>query len=240
MRGDKPLCMMGFMSPQFKALANSQDLIGWRDFTEGHISTHFYVIQTFHLTISSIYLNGEDWTKQFMSKILQITHSQWIFQNISLHDRTHGYLHNKKANKIMQQLNVLSDLATEDVPKASQFLLKINFSELSTSNLETQKYWMLAVDVALKAKALESVQGARAKWVWRKLNTKIPSRKKLCIATIEQQIHKDGMHRATVQTDALQANDCAQLSLDRFVQQQPHPASIMGSLRSNKRMWKPD
>jgi hypothetical protein len=57
----------------------------------------------------------------------------------------------------MQQLNVFSDLANEDVPKASQFLLKINFSELSTSNLETQKYWTLTVDVALKAKALESV-----------------------------------------------------------------------------------
>jgi hypothetical protein len=60
MRGDKPLSMMGFMSPQFKALANSQDLIEWRDFTEGHISTHFYAIQTFHLTMSSSYLNEED------------------------------------------------------------------------------------------------------------------------------------------------------------------------------------
>jgi hypothetical protein len=28
MRGDKPLSTMGFMSPQFKALAASQDLIG--------------------------------------------------------------------------------------------------------------------------------------------------------------------------------------------------------------------
>jgi hypothetical protein len=73
---------------------------------------------------------------------------------------------------------------------------------------------MLAVDVALKAKALESVQGARAKRVRRKLNTKITSRKKLGIATKEQQqICKDGMHRAMVQTDALQANDCSQLSL---------------------------
>ncbi len=76
MRGDKPLTMMGFMSPQFKALANSQDLIGWRDFTEGHISTHFYAIQTFHLAMSRGYLNGGDWTKQFISKILQIAHSQ--------------------------------------------------------------------------------------------------------------------------------------------------------------------
>jgi hypothetical protein len=44
MQGDKLLSKMGFMSPQFKALATSQDLIGWRDFTEGHISTHFYAI----------------------------------------------------------------------------------------------------------------------------------------------------------------------------------------------------
>ncbi len=79
MRGDKPLSMMGFMSPQFKALASSQDLIGWKDFTEGHISTHFYTTHTFHLTMSSSYLNGEDWTKQFISKIVQIMHSQWIF-----------------------------------------------------------------------------------------------------------------------------------------------------------------
>jgi hypothetical protein len=86
-RGDKPLLKMGCMSPQSKALACSQDLIGWRDFTEGYISTHFYEIQSFHLAMSSSYLNGKDWTKQLISKLLQITHSQWIYCNISLHDR---------------------------------------------------------------------------------------------------------------------------------------------------------
>jgi hypothetical protein len=142
--------------PSSNSTQHSSKTNCWRDFKEGHISTHFYAIQTFHLTMSSSYINREDWTKQFISKILQITQSQWIFQNISLHDRMHRYLHNKKADKIMRQLNVPSDLAPEDVPKASQFLLKINFSELSTSNLETQKYWTLAVDAALKAKALKS------------------------------------------------------------------------------------
>ncbi len=87
MRGDKPFSEMGAMSHQFRALAANQDLIGWRDFTKGYISTHFYAIQFFHLTMSSSYLNGEDWTKQFISKLLQITHSQWIYQNISLHNR---------------------------------------------------------------------------------------------------------------------------------------------------------
>jgi hypothetical protein len=86
------LAEMGFMSPQFKALAISQDIIGWREFTEGHILSRFYAIQSFHLTMSSSYLNREDWTKQFISKILQITHSQWIYRNISFHDRKKGYL----------------------------------------------------------------------------------------------------------------------------------------------------
>jgi hypothetical protein len=99
---------------------------------------------------------------------------------------------------------------------------------------------MLGVDAALKAKALELTRGARAKRVKRKLNTKIPSRKKLGIATVEHQICKDGMHRAAVQTDGIQVIDCSQISLDKFVKRGPHPASIMGSLRSNKRLWKPD
>jgi hypothetical protein len=127
-RGSKPLLEMGFMSPQFKLLAKRQGLIGWRNFTEGYISTHFYPIQSFHLTMSSSYLNGEDWTKQFISRLLQITHSQWIYRNISLHDRMHGLFHKKKADKIMKEIDLLSDLAPEDVPKASQFLLEINFS----------------------------------------------------------------------------------------------------------------
>jgi hypothetical protein len=60
MRGNNPLSEMGFMYSQFKALAKSQDLIRWRDFTEGYISTHFYALQSFHLAMSSGYLNGED------------------------------------------------------------------------------------------------------------------------------------------------------------------------------------
>jgi hypothetical protein len=167
MRGDRPLSAMGFMSPQFRALAASQDLIGWREFTEGHISTHFYAIQSFHLAMSSSYPNGEDWTKQFISKLLQITHSQWILRNFSLHDKIHGYLRNKKADEILQLINEFSEVAPEEVPEDSRFLLEINFSELTKSHLKTQTYWTLAMDAAIKAKALESARSARAKRVRR-------------------------------------------------------------------------
>ena len=135
MRGDRPLSAIGFMSPQFKALAASQDLIGWRDFTEGHVSTHFYTIQSFHLAMSSSYLNSKDWTKQFISRILHITHSQWIFRSLSLHDKMHGYLRNKKADEILQLIKKIVEVAPEEVPVDSRFLLEINFSNLTKSHL---------------------------------------------------------------------------------------------------------
>jgi hypothetical protein len=230
MRGSKPLADMGFMSPQFKALTISQDIIGWREFTEGHISTHFHDIQSFHLAMSSSYLNGEDWTKQFISKILQVTHSQWIFRNISFHDKKNGYLQNKTADKLLQHINYLLEVSPKKLPESSHFLLEINFLELSNHHLETQQYWTLAVDAALKANALEQAQGTRAKQAWRKLNTtKVPSRQKLEIAAVEHQIQQDGMHQAVSFRNPYAINPL-QSSLTMFIRRQPHPASIISTI----------
>ena len=73
------------------------------------------------------------------------------------------------------------------------------------------------MDAAIKAKALESARGARAKRMHRWLNTKIASRTKLGIMAVEQQIRKDGMHRTSSQSDTVQVNDIPQITLDRFV-----------------------
>ena len=240
MQGACPLSEMGFMSPQFKALAASQDIIGWREFTEGHISTHFYTIQSFHLAMSRSYLNGEDWSKQFISKILQITHAQWIFRNISLHDKTQGYLRNKKADEILQIINEFADVPPEEIPDDSRFLLEINFTDLTKSHLETQTYWILAMEAAIKAKSLELARGARAKRIWRRLNTKIPGRTKLGITAIEQQIRRDGMHRPPATGCETPTDSRPQPTLERFIKRRPHPASTMGIMKSNKRLRKPD
>jgi hypothetical protein len=74
MRNNKRFAQLGRMSQKMRALAESQDKIGWRNFTKGYISTHFYSIQHFHLSLSGNYLNRSDWTRQFVNKILQLTH----------------------------------------------------------------------------------------------------------------------------------------------------------------------
>jgi len=72
----KPFSQLGYMSNKMRALTESQDKIGWRNFMEGYISSHFYDIQWFHLSMSSSFLNCSDWTKRFIAKILQFTHLQ--------------------------------------------------------------------------------------------------------------------------------------------------------------------
>jgi hypothetical protein len=183
----------------------------------------------------SSYLNEEDWTKQFISKLLQIAHSQWIYQNISLHGRQHGYLHAMNAAEIMQEIETLSNLAPEEVAKESHFLLKINFTDLSRFHIEAQKYWILAVNAARMAWDLALARGARTKQAKQKVNTKILSRKKLGIVNIEQQIRRDGMHWCITQTSTDPEHN-TQPSIDCFVMKQPHPASIVAALQSNKRL----
>jgi len=160
MQGDKPFADMGAMSPRMKALVQRQDKIGYCNFIEGYILIHFYKIQNFHLAMSSSCLNGADWAKQFISKILHIKHSQWIFHNFSLHDKRNGYLHKKKAEEIALELESLAGLALEDVPTNSRFLLEINFSDLNKSDFESQKYWILAINAALIAQQRQLARGA--------------------------------------------------------------------------------
>jgi hypothetical protein len=94
----------------------------------------------------------------------------------------------------MKEIKALSDLAPEDVPEASRFLLKIDFTVLLKCHIETQKYLTQAVNAALAAQNRERARGARAKRVQGQINAKIPSRQKIGLVAIEQQIWKDGMH----------------------------------------------
>ncbi len=143
------------------------------------------------------------------------------------------------ADELLQHINSLSEVSLVELPESSRFVLEINFSELSKHHLETQRYWTLAVDAALKANTLEQARGARAKQVWRKLNTKVPSRRKLGIAVGKHQIQQDGMHQAGSSSNP-HTIDPLQSSLATFIRQRHHPASVIASLWSNKRLHKPD
>jgi len=191
--------------------------------------------------MSSSFLNGADWAKQFISKNLHITHSQWIFRNFSLHDKRNSYLHKKKVEEIALELESLAGLAPEDVPAESRFLLEINFHDLNKSNIESKKYWFLAINAALTAQRRQLARGARAKRITDKVNRKLPSRTKRGIVAVEQQIRLDQCHFLPRQEEHTCFQESNQSSINGlFTKKPPHPAAIVSLLKSNKRLQKPD
>jgi hypothetical protein len=126
------------------------------------------------------------------------------------------YLHNKKSEELMKEMESLADLAPEKVPESSRFLLKINFTELSRYHIETQKYWTLAVNIALVAQNCERARGARAKRIQCQINAKIPSRQKLGVVAIEQQNWKDGMYQSPMHNSSNNATSHTQTSMESF------------------------
>ena len=211
------------MSPAMLTLACSQDTIGWKLFMEGNISTLFYQRQQFHLTMSSSYLNGTDWTKQLISRLLNITHSQWIYRNISLHSNQGGRLHKEKVEQTREEIEELLEIEPGEIPAKSQFLLDISLEEITSSHTETQAYWIKAVNAA---------RGRSC--------GKVASRKNLGITATAQQIRSDNRHRMSQEENRSLSMSTHQTTLDSIIISRTHPASVEANKKSNRRLRKPD
>ena len=176
-----------------------------------------------------------------ISKLLQITHSQWIYRNISLHDKSNGYLHNKTADELAEEIHKLAELEPEEVPYESRFLLEMDRAQLIKSHVETQAYWVTAVLVARKARAKKSAMGAGAKRREKKKNLgKTSSRENLGIVEVERQIFRDKLNNQACGEKTVIYEEQDQSFLDAYVQKRPHSSSITRLMKSNKRLRKPD
>ena len=93
LRGIKNLGNFPMLPIAMQPIAASQDLVPWTCFMEGKISWEILLIQESVLASSPSPLSIEYWTKHFITHSLQISHAQWVFRNMSLHNHTIGYVH---------------------------------------------------------------------------------------------------------------------------------------------------
>ena len=182
----------GRMSPNMTALAKSQDEIGWRNLMEGRLSKHFFKIQSI-LPFGSTYLNGEYWVKKMISKVLQITHSQWIYRTFSLHDKRRGYLRRQDMKEMMVKIKTLLGTRPDEILKDSQFLLEINHRKLARSNIHDKTYWVVAMEVVIIAgqRTAATATGARRMRIHNKHWLNLTRRSRLGIPEPEERIRLD-------------------------------------------------
>ena len=142
LRGTRSMASLGPMSLVMRRAAEAQDLIGWREFMEGKVADRIGGLQRYHCSVSSCMMNGDEWMKHFISHILHITHSQWIFRNITLHDSLRGTLRLQERKEVLDEVQKYLDTSPEDLPQESRFLVELDFDALYRSTFEHQTYWV--------------------------------------------------------------------------------------------------
>ncbi len=142
----------GFCSKDLCLAAAGQDLLGWTEFLHGKVSVKFATIQHIRCMLSpSCWIMRDDWMRVFISQLIQISHSQWIFQNYTLHNKQRGYLRLWECSEVLQEVHKLLDTAPANIPKQSQYLLELDHSTLYNASYERQAYCILAMQAACRA-----------------------------------------------------------------------------------------
>ena len=139
------------LSWQMQRLTEEQDSIGWTHFLEGKISKQFYHIQQAYLVGSPSPLNGRDWVKSFISELLNISHTQWLLCNITLHDILQGFLVAARKKELLAEIEKLHNTPIDDIPPESKFLLDCELETLKAADNDYQEHWIDAILTARKA-----------------------------------------------------------------------------------------
>jgi hypothetical protein len=128
--------------------AASQDNIGWDGFIMGMVLSKLLPIQSAYLLQCNISYQAASWISEVTTQLLQVTHSQWIYQCILVRDTTTGTLISSHKDELLKEIKHQLTLGPERLAKEDRFLLECNFDELKTTSGKNQEYWLLAIQAA--------------------------------------------------------------------------------------------
>jgi hypothetical protein len=144
----------------FQEFAKSQDVIGWDNFVVGIVSSKLLQIQSLHLTESNLSFRAMRWITGFITQLLQVMHTQWIYRCVLVHDRTTGMLISTHKEDLLKEIEYQLTLGPNTLAEEDRFLLGWNFDDLTTTTGEHQEYWLLAIKAAREASRLGIAAGA--------------------------------------------------------------------------------
>jgi hypothetical protein len=136
----------------YRLMARAKDAIRWQQFMVGMIWSEIWVIQTTHTALS---VNAEKWTVELITKLLKVTHGQWLYRNVQVHDKVAGTLVTLRKEEIQMQIEERQALGTAGLLDEDCHLGECNLGDLKDTSGIKETYWLLAIKAAQEASRLE-------------------------------------------------------------------------------------
>ena len=115
---------------------------------EGMVSKEIINLQSEFATIQGMRLSLERWSSGLITKLLEVTHGQWIYRNLLVHDKLSGVLATEKKEELQKEIQRQQELGEDGLDEQDKFLLEIKLDDLEETSGEYQEYWLLAIRAA--------------------------------------------------------------------------------------------
>jgi hypothetical protein len=149
------ICKENDYDDRYKAMARSQDSIGWRRFMEGMVCKEIRVIQSSYSSGTGLHCNTAIWGRDLVTRLLEVTHGQWLYRNVQVHDRISGMLATQRKEELQMEIERQQELGTEGLLEEDCYLAECNLGDLEETSGISETYWLLAIQAAREAGRLE-------------------------------------------------------------------------------------
>jgi hypothetical protein len=144
--------------PRFQAFGQLQDVIRWQRFLEGMISKEIVVLQQQFYAVNGSWVSLDKWSSVLITRLLEITHGQWLYRNFMVHDHVSDTITTGKKEELLLEIERQRDLGDAGLLDEDKYLAEVNLGDLETTSGERQHYWLLAIKTVRKAKLLQEQQ----------------------------------------------------------------------------------
>jgi hypothetical protein len=96
----------------------------------------------------------EKWSSGLITRLLEITHGQWVYWNFIVHNPVLGTIATARKEELLWEIKRQQELGDAGLLEEDKYIAEVNLEGLETTPGERQHYWLLAIKTAWKAKIL--------------------------------------------------------------------------------------
>ncbi len=120
----------------------------------GLVSLKLPPIQSAYLLNSYSSSGAMRWITGFITQLLQVAHTQWIYRCVLVHDHTAGMLISTHKEELLKEIELQLSLCPGGLEEEDRFLLECNFDNLATTTGAQQEYWILTIQATREASCI--------------------------------------------------------------------------------------
>jgi hypothetical protein len=122
---------------------------------EGMVCKGMRNIQETYTQVEGSNITSIQWTQGLIIKLLEATHSQWLYRCMQIHDRVSGTWATACKEEIQLAIEAQQEMGTENLLEEDQYLAEVNLKDLESTSGERQEYWLIAIRAAREASILQ-------------------------------------------------------------------------------------